>query len=315
MRLFLSACLCWVAACSPSESPSSTAPVFAVIPKGTTHVFWKSVESGAKEAARELGCEVQWKGPLAEDDRAQQIALVQQFTAQKVAGIALAPLDRAALLPAVRAARSAGIPVVIFDSGLDGEQGRDFDSFIATDNQSAGELAGKHLAEILGQEGAVVLLRYVVGSASTHAREEGALSALRAHAKIQVLSDNRYAGATIGEAKTAALNLIDILKNARGVFTSNESATMGMLLALRQEGLVGKVKLVGFDCSPPLVEALRQGEIEALVVQDPRRMGELSVRALQRLRAGETIAAYQDTGAVLVTRDKLSDPAIARLLE
>jgi ribose transport system substrate-binding protein len=316
MRLYALLCLVLTAACSPEQAPAADArPTYAVIPKGTTHVFWKAVERGAREAGAEQGVELVWKGPLAEDDRAQQIALVQQFTARRVAGIALAPLDRAALLPSVRAARAAGIPVVIFDSALDGEAGVDFATLIATDNRAAGRLAGAELARLLGGEGEVVVLRYVVGSASTHEREEGALEALRAQSGIRILSDQRYAGATVGEAKTAALNGIDTLKAAKGVFTSNESATLGMLLALRQEGLAGKLQLVGFDASPPLVEALRAGEIAALVVQDPRRMGRLSVEALETLRKGGTLAGFTDTGAVLVTREKLDDPAIARLLE
>lgn len=315
MRCLPLALMLLLGACTSEVPPASTKPVYAVIPKGTTHVFWKAVERGAKEAGSAQSVEVRWKGPLAEDDRAQQIALVQQFTAQKVNGIAIAPLDRAALLPSVQAARAAGIPVVIFDSALDGEAGRDFATLIATDNRAAGRLAGAELSRLLGGTGEIVVLRYVVGSASTHEREEGALEALRAQAGIRILSDNRYAGATIGEAKTAALNGIDTLKAAKGVFTSNESATMGMLLALRQEGLAGKVQLVGFDSSPPLVEALKSGEIAALIVQDPRRMGQLSVEALETLRKGGTLAGFTDTGAVLVTREKLSDPAIQRLLE
>jgi ribose transport system substrate-binding protein len=315
MRCLAAFLLLFLPACGQDAPPTADRPTYAVIPKGTTHVFWKAVERGARQAGTDLNVDVQWKGPLAEDDRAQQIALVQQFTARKVSGIALAPLDRAALLPSVRAARAAGIPVVIFDSALDGEAGADFATLIATDNRAAGRLAGAELSRLLGGTGEIVVLRYVVGSASTHEREEGALEALRAQAGIRILSDNRYAGATIGEAKTAALNGIDTLKAAKGVFTSNESATMGMLLALRQEGLAGKVQLVGFDSSPPLVEALKSGEIAALVVQDPRRMGQLSVEALETLRKGGTLAGFTDTGAVLVTREKLSDPAIQRLLE
>lgn len=315
MRCLPLALLLLLGACSSEAPPASTQPVYAVIPKGTTHVFWKAVERGAKEAGSAQSVDVRWKGPLAEDDRAQQIALVQQFTAQKVNGIAIAPLDRAALLPSVQAARAAGIPVVIFDSGLDGEVGRDFATLIATDNRAAGAQAGREIARLLDGSGPVVVLRYVVGSASTHEREEGALKALRESAGISVLSDNRYAGASVGEAKTAALNMIDVLRQAKAAFASNESATMGLLLALRQEGLAGKVQIVGFDSSPPLIEALKNGEIAALVVQDPRRMGQLSVEALETLRKGGTLPAFTDTGAVLVTRERLKDSQVQRLLE
>lgn len=296
------------------ERPAGGAPRVAVIPKGTTHVFWQAVEAGARKGAAASGLELVWKGPLQENDRAQQIQLVQQFVSEGVAGLALAPLDHAALAGAVAGARARNIPVVIFDSDLDGTPGVDFASFVATDNRAAGELAGRHLAELLGGQGRVVLLRYAVGSASTEAREEGFLAAARAGG-LAVTVDNRYAGATAGEAKTTALNLADALRAAQGVFCSNESATNGMRLALEQLGLAGKLRFVGFDASPPLVAALRAGEIDALVVQDPRRMGELAVTTLAAALRGERVEAVIDTGAKLATRANMSDPAVAALLE
>ncbi|MHC5114243.1 MAG: ABC transporter substrate-binding protein, partial [Planctomycetota bacterium] len=245
----------------------------AVIPKGTTHVFWKSVERGAAQAGEDLGVKIIWKGPLTENDRAQQIQLVESFTAAGVDGIVLAPLDHRALVRPVRSATERGIPVVIFDSALDGAPGTDFVSFVATNNRAGGALAGEHLASLLDGQGGVLLLRYLVGSSSTDNRETGFLEAIARHDRIEVLSENRYAGATAGEAKTEALNLIDQLREADGLFCPNESSTYGMLLALRQENLAGDVRFVGFDASPPLVAALEQGEIDALVVQDPQAMG------------------------------------------
>ncbi|MBI5361668.1 MAG: substrate-binding domain-containing protein [Planctomycetes bacterium] len=307
----------FAAACSDASThpkPAANARI-VVIPKGTTHVFWKAVEKGAREAGVERGLDVVWKGPLAENDRAQQIQLVQQFIAERPAGIALAPLDHAALVPAVRAARAAKIPIVIFDSALDGQAPDDFESFVATDNGAGGRLAGEELARLLGDTGEVVLLRYLVGSASTEEREAGFLAAVGKRASMKVLVDHRYAGATIGEAKTTALNLADALKQAKGVFASNEPATNGMLLALRQLGLAGKLEFVGFDASPPLVEALKAGEIDALVVQNPRKMGALAVATLADRLAGKIVPANVDTGAVLVTRENMHRPEVAALLE
>jgi ribose transport system substrate-binding protein len=304
----------WGCSQGSTTPDGSTRPRFAVIPKGTTHVFWKSVEAGAREAAAALDVELVWKGPLQENDRAQQIQLVQQFVAERPSGIALAPLDRAALAPAVAAARATRIPVVIFDSALEGTAPRDFDSFVATDNAAGGRMAGEELARLLGNEGGIVLLRYNIGSASTEAREAGFLEVVRKHAGLELLVENRYAGTSTGDAKTESLNQVDALKQARGVFASNESATHGMLLALRQLGLAGKLRFVGFDASPPLVEALKAGEIDALVVQNPRKMGYVAVESLAKLARGEKVPPSIDTGAVLVTRANLETPEIAALL-
>ncbi|MEY4178178.1 MAG: D-allose-binding periplasmic protein precursor [Planctomycetota bacterium] len=121
----------------------------AVIPKGTTHEFWKSVHYGALRAAEELGnVEILWQGPPLESDRGEQIKLVQNFITKKVHGICLAPLDSQALVEVVREASTNGIPTVVFDSGLDTDES-EYVSYVATDNRVGGQLAGKRMAELL----------------------------------------------------------------------------------------------------------------------------------------------------------------------
>ena len=286
----------------------------AVIPKGTTHIFWKSVEAGARAAGEELGVEIIWKGPLKENDRAQQIGIVEQFATEGISGIVLAPLDNTALRRPVAAAVKKKIPVVIFDSALKGVAGKDFVSFVATDNRKGGMLGGEHLSKLLGGTGNVVLLRYQVGSASTMEREEGFIEAVKKNPGLKLTVDNRHAGATVGEAKTSAMNIVDRLREAKGIFCPNESSTFGMLLALRQSNLAGKVRFVGFDTSPPLIEALQKGEIDALVAQDPTRMGYEGVKTLVAHIRGNKVPRTLDTGVRLITRENLNSPEIKKLL-
>lgn len=286
----------------------------AVIPKGTTHVFWTSVEAGAKKAGEELGVDIIWKGPLDESDRSSQIQLMQQFVGDGVDGIVLAPLDSIALVGSVRNAAQNQVPVAIIDSGIEAEQGKDYVSFVATNNELGGKLGGEKLAEILNQMGDVVLLRYAAGSASTTNRENGFMSAMDQADGIQVISENQYAGSTAGEAQTVALNMVDVLKQANGIFCPNESSTDGMLQALRKQGLAGKVTFVGFDASPPLVEALRNGEIDALVVQNPYQMGYQGVKALVAHLDGQSVEPLIDTGVTVVTRENMELPEVAPLI-
>lgn len=296
----------WLLPLAALALPIAAAPhKIAVIPKGTTHSFWKSVEAGARRAGAELDVEIVWKGPLKEDDRAQQIALVQQFVVGGVDAIVLAPLDDNALRGPVRSARARKLPVVIFDSALKGEPGKDFQSFVATDNREGGRMAGQELARLLGGKGKVVLLRYSEGSASTAEREEGFLEVMKANPGITVTVQNRYGGATVSSAQDAALNLIDRIREADGIFCPNESSTHGMLLALRQQGLAGKKTFVGFDASPALLEALEKGELHALVSQNPEKMGYLGVKAAVSALRGEPVEPVVDTGCQLVTRDTL----------
>ncbi len=309
MKTFLRLFLLTAASCAFAAGEK-----IAVIPKGTTHSFWKSVEAGAKKAGAELGVEIIWKGPLKEDDRAQQIGVVQQFVSSGVSGIVLAPLDDTALRGPVKSAMDRKIPVVIFDSALKGEVGSDFVSYVATDNHRGGEMAGEELARLLGGKGKVVLLRYAEGSASTAQREAGFLDALRRHPGLELIVENRFGGATISSAQDAAMNLIDKLREADGIFTPNESTTQGMLLALRQTGLVKKKVFVGFDTSPTLLTALKRGDIRALVAQNPTRMGYLGVATVVKHLRGETVEPAIDTGCALVTPDNLDSAEVKAVL-
>ena len=286
----------------------------AVIPKGTTHVFWKSVEAGARKAADELGVEIIWKGPLKEDDKNGQIGVVEQFTTEGVSGIVLAPLDDTALVPVVQSAAQRKVPVVIFDSGLKAKVGEDYVSFVATDNRKGGQMGGTELARLINGKGWVVMMRYKEGSASTMEREAGFMDVMKQNLGVQRVVENRYGGATVGEAQTTAMNMMDDIKRADGVFTPNESTTMGMLLALGQNGLAGKVKFVGFDTSPPLIDALKNGEIHALVAQNPTRMGYEGVKTMVQHLRGEKVPERIDTGVTLITKENLETAEVKALI-
>jgi len=278
----------------------------AIIPKGTTHEFWKSVHAGAVKASRELNIEIVWKGPLKEDDRKAQIDVVQSFISQGVAGIVLAPLDDKALLAPVKQAVDAKIPVVIFDSDLQGES---HSSFVATDNFEAGKLAGESMAKLLGDKGKVAVLRYQVGSASTQKREDGFLEAIKAHAGIEVVSDKEYAGATTESASEKSEALLNgPAANVDGIFCPNESTTFGMLLALEKAKLAGKVKFFGFDSSEKLVGGLNDDKIHGLILQNPFNMGYLATKTMQSVLKSEKVEKRIDTGAQLITKANMNEP-------
>ncbi len=298
-------------------SGGGTGLTVAVIPKGTTHEFWKSVHAGAVKAGRETGAEVIWKGPLKEDDREAQIAVVENFVTRGVSGIVLAPLDDTALRPAVSNAVRSDIPVVIIDSDL---QGEDHVSFVATDNYKGGQMAGREMARLLNGKGRIVVLRYQEGSASTTNREKGFLDEIARHPGIKVVSANQYGGATTESAYRASENLLAPLKKGGrldidGIFCPNESTTFGMLRALQDSKLAGSVRFIGFDSSEKLVQALSAGEIDALVLQDPFQMGYLGVKTLVDHLKGIEVPRRVDTGVTLVTRENMEQPEIQQLLK
>jgi ribose transport system substrate-binding protein len=289
----------------------------AVIPKGTTHEFWKSIHAGAKDAADELGAEIIWKGPLKEDEKEGQVRVVEDFIVEKVSGIVLAPLDDTALRIPVADAKAKGIPVVIIDSGLKSE---DYVSFVATDNEKGGQLAAQKLIELLGGKGKVVMMRYQAGSASTDLREKGFLEGIKAAKGIVVVSENQEGGATTESAQRAAENILNPLKSANGglaidgIFCPNESTTFGMLRYLQDAKYAGKVKFVGFDASEKLVEALRAGEIDGLVLQNPYKMGYLGVKTMIESLQGKTVEKRVDTGVAIVTKANMDTKESKELL-
>lgn len=284
----------------------------AVIPKGTTHEFWKTIHAGAQEAAEDLDVEIIWKGPQKEDDREEQIKVVEDFIARRVNGIVLAPLDDKALCGPVAEAVAEGIPVVIIDSGLESDK---MASFVATDNFKGGCLAAERLGTLLGGKGKVVMLRYQEGSASTMERERGFMETLpKAFPDIDIVSSNQYAGATTESAMQRAENILIQHPGIDGIFCPNESSTFGMLRALQSAGLAGKVKFVGFDTSTKLAEALAAKELHGLVLQNPYRMGKLGVETLVRYIKGTTVEPRIDTGVTMATPDNMNDEAIQSLL-
>jgi ribose transport system substrate-binding protein len=313
-----------LAGCSGAEKSGEKAKredkglTIAVIPKGTTHEFWKSIHAGAVQAANELSASgdsihVIWKGPLREDDREQQVQVVEGFISQRVDGLVLAPLDDRALARPVEEAQAAGVPTVIIDSRLESDA---IVSYVATDNAKGGELAAERLGALLGGKGKVLVLRLQEGSASTTAREDGFLSRLAAqYPGITVVSSNQYAGATRETAKQAAENLLNRFgADLQGIFTPNESSTIGMLLALQDIGKAGRIRFVGFDATQTLIDAMKAGQLDGFAVQNPMRMGYLGVKTMVAHLRGEALEKRIDTGVTMVTPENLVKLEVQELI-
>jgi ribose transport system substrate-binding protein len=304
--------------CGGSGGSEPDRTTIAVIPKGTSHVFWQSIHAGAAKAAQELDVEIIWRGPLREDDRGSQVAEVEGFITRGVSGIVLAPLDEAALVGPVSDAMDSEIPVVIIDSGLKGD---DYVSFVATDNRRGGRMAAEALAKLLPKGGKVAMIRYAEGSASTNEREEGFLQEIARHSGIQVVSSNQYGGADVEGAYKKSEAMLHRFRNAdgsldvNGIFTPNESTTLAMLRVLQDGGWAGKVRFIGFDSSDTLAKGLSDGHLDGLILQDPVNMGYLGVKTLVDHLNDMPVAKRIDTGVQLITRDRMNDPASKELLQ
>ena len=317
-RILISAVILALAGCAACRAPgdgrgAARGPLtIAVIPMGTTHEFWKSVHAGALTAARELGVEIIWKGPLKEDDRNEQVQIVETLSGAGVDALVLSPLDDRALLRPVADARRAGIPTVVFNSALQGEE---HVAYISTDNFQGGVLAARAVGNLTEGRGRLILVRVKAGVEGTMKREEGFLSTLRAEFPgIVILSDNQYGGTSTETAYQTMENLLSRFSDVDAVFTPNESTTFGALRALQDHGLAGKVILVGFDASAKLIEALEKREVRGLVLQDPFAMGYLSLKTAVAHLRGEPYEKTAATALVLATPENMEEPPVRRLL-
>jgi ribose transport system substrate-binding protein len=286
----------------------------AVIPKGTSHDFWKSVHFGAQKAADELGnVEIVWQGTESEQDKEGQIKIVDTFIGNKIDGIVLAPQDQDAFVRVVQRAKRRKIPTVLFDSGLSDLS--DVVSYVATNNKKGGMMAGEHLAKVMEGKGGVIMLRYQAGSESTGQREAGFLEAIAKHSGIEVLSENQRIDSKADRALKVSESLLRQHADVDGVFTVCEPNNIGMLLALENERMDGKVRFVAFDSDPHIVKGLKENKIDGVILQDPVNMGYLAVKAMVDHLEGRPVEKRIETGETLVTPENMDEPENARLLE
>jgi ribose transport system substrate-binding protein len=311
--LFLTCCATLLlSAIACDKSGSSGGVTIGVVPKGTTHVFWKSVKAGADRAGKELGVAIKWDGPPDEKEINTQDRIIGDMINRGVNALVIAPVDKTALTTSMENAKKK-MPVVVFDSGSDF---KDYNAFVATDNYKGGQLAGEQMVKLLADQKKVELamIRYQAGSASTLDREKGFLDVVKkARPDIKIYED-QFAGSTGDEASKLMSNMLQAHPDISAVYGSNESTTRGALGALEQAKKLGQIKFVGFDSSPELVDALDKGTIQALVLQDPVQMGYLSVKAAVAAIRGQTVAKEQPIAPVLVTQENKNKPEMQKLL-
>ena len=281
----------------------------AVIPKGQAHLFWQSVHAGAISSARDAGVEIVWSGPTNETDFNGQLQLIDAMINQRVDAICVAPIDKKIMVSAIDRASSQGIPVVIFDSPVDTQN---FVAQVATDNYAAGQLAAQRMGEVLHGQGNVAIVAVEVGAASTMAREQGFEEGIKKNSPGIHILDKRYGNADFAQSLAVSENMLTAYPNLDAFFASNESSSVGAARAIKERK--SKVKMVGFDSSPTLIEDLKAGVIDSLIVQDPFRMGHDSVVAAVAKLNGGTPAKIQSLPPRVVTRDNLSDPEIQKVI-
>lgn len=311
MRLCALLILAVLSVGTPGCAPAPKTKVIGVVPKGASHLFWETVRAGAQKAANEQGYTIEWNAPSLEIDASRQIAIVESMVNRRLSGIALAPVDRRALVGVVEKAAAAGIPVVIFDSAIDTANRL---SYVATNNEEGGRIAARRLAESIGRKGKVGVISFMPGSAATEERSHGFQDEIRGKYPSINIVGLQYGMADRAKAMAVTENILTAHPDLAGLFADNESSSSGAVQALKARGGAKHVALVAFDHAANLVDDLRSGVIDALVVQNPFKMGYESTRFLILKLSGGTPPAALDSGITLVTKGDLDKPEVRALL-
>lgn len=298
------------AGAAPAAAPAASKKEIAVIPKGLAHQFWLTVKAGAEAGGKELGYEIVWQGPAKETEVAKQIGIVQDMISRRVSAIVMAACDSKALVPTIEQALKAKIPVITIDSGVDSDLPL---SFVATDNIAGAKAAADALAGLIGGAGKVGLIPFVPGAATSELREQGFKEGLAAHPQVQLVA-TQYCQSDVAKAMSITQDMMTANPDLGGIFAANEAAAIGAAQAIRAANKVGQVKLVAFDAAEEEIAALKEGVVQALIVQSPFNMGYLGVKAAVDAIGGKPVEKRIDTGVTVVTQQNLDTPEVQKLL-
>src|ERR1700730_12745365 len=285
--------------------------VVGVVPKATSHLFFVSVHAGVDQAARDFNVNVIWNGPNEETDFTRQIQIVDAFVARHVDALAISATDERALAGSVERAIQAGIPVTVFDSGVNVE---DYVTFVATDNYGAGCTAARLLAGLIGGKGKIGMVMHKPGGTSTVLRETGCEATMGKEFPAVIIAARQFGMSDPARSRAAAENILTAHPDLAGLFASSEASSLGSIQAIRTRGLSGKIRLVTFDFSDAHVEALKDGVIDVMLVQDPFRIGYEAVKSLAEKLRGRTPERRLDLPARAIVKRDLDRPEVQALL-
>ncbi|MBK7928546.1 MAG: substrate-binding domain-containing protein [Bryobacterales bacterium] len=283
----------------------------AVIPKGTSHIFWLTVQAGSVAAGQEFGLEILWNGPATETDFSRQIQILDSYIAQRVDGIVIAASDRKALVAPIDRAMAAGIPVTVFDSGLDSTN---YISYVATDNKEAGRMGAREMGRLLAGKGKIGVVQHLPGSVSTTDREDGFTEVIEKEFPGIQIAAKQYGMSDRSKSMAAAENMLTAHPDLNAFFCSTEPSATGTALAVKSRGAAGKVKIVAFDSNEAMIADLRGGVIQAMVVQDPFKIGFEAVRTIHDKVNGKTPPKRMDLEGRVITLENVDQPDVQKLL-
>lgn len=292
----------------PGQAALAAGKEIAVVVKTSNSNYWQNVQKGAQAMIKNApGYTLTFQGPASESAIADQVSMVENAVNRKVAGIVLAPSDPDALIPAIRKAWEARIPVVIIDSAISDAGKKYYQAFVATDNEAAGAQSAKALISQIGTTGKIAIMSYVAGSGSEVGRVGGFRRYIEKNSRLKIVG-TYYSQSQMASALNQTIDVLTSHPDLKGIFGANEPTAVGMGRALAQSGKAGKVVGVGFDGNEDLRNFVKNGTLYATAVQDSYSMGTLGVSTVTKLIEGKKVPSFVNTGVVVVTKSNVEAP-------
>lgn len=303
-----------MSACLALLGAAAQAGEIAVIVKTTNSTYWQNVNKGSETAIKEIpGHTLTFSGPASESAIADQVNLVENAINRRVAGIVLAPSDPDALVPVIKKAWEARIPVVLIDSHVS-EAGKPYyQSFLTTDNRAAGELCAKQLIDKIGTTGKVAVMSFVAGAGSEVGRVGAFTSYLKANSKLEIVGPF-YSQSQMATAMNQTTDVLAAHRDLKAIFGANEPTAVGMGRALVQSGRAGKLVAIGFDGNQDLQKFVQDGTLAGIAVQSSFQMGYLGVKTVSDVLQKKPVSKFRDTGVVWVSKANLQSPEAKAVL-
>ncbi len=306
-----------IAACAPAGAPATQAPAagkkpyIPVISKGFQHQFWQAVKLGAENAAKDLNVDITFEGPENESQVDKQMEMLQAALDKKPAAICFAALDSKAAIPLLQKAKDAGIPVVGFDSGVDSDIPV---ATAATDNIAAAGYAADKMAELIGDSGEVALIVHDQTSRTGIDRRDGFVNEMKAKHPNVTIVDIQYGGGDQLKSTDLAKAIIQAHPNLKGFFGANEGSIIGVLNAVKELKMEGKLVVIGYDAGKQQKDAVRSGVEAGAISQDPVGIGYKCVDAAVKAIKGQAVPKNIDTGFKWYDKTNMDNPEFKPLL-
>jgi ribose transport system substrate-binding protein len=300
-------------ACSnagPEQPGGDKKPYVALISKGFRHQFWQAVKAGAEKAGQELNATVTFEGAQEEGNVEQQIQLLQTVIDKHPDAIGFAAIDSQAAGPLMQQAKNNKIPVIAFDSGVDSDVPV---TTASTDNLAAAAEAAKHMAEQIGHQGKIAMVVHDQTSVTGVQRRDGFVDYMKKNEPNIQIVDIQYSGDPL-KATDLAKAIITAHPDLKGLYGSNEGAAIGVVHAVQERGLTGKLTIVGFDSGKDQIDAIKSGEMAGAITQNPVGIGYETVKAAVAAIKGQTLPKTIDTGFYWYDKTNITDPKITPLL-